>query len=456
MPALDPKAHPALLDLASRLRELAGDSAYGAGREYFRKGLVKQGAVAGTTAYASVSGSTDYRVSIAIGDQVKVTCTCPAHRRNKHCKHVVSVCVALVERPGDFPVGEAPPEVAKPSPKRATRSRTSADPRGEERADAPSQAELRSAGMETVDRLVQELAASGVVGLGRDKVTLLAEAGELVRALKLRRLGNLLMTLQRAAEDGPQQVDEMAFARLVSDLYLTHRVTGACLAGQAQIDEQMAEDLVGKTWRDEELELVTGIDLMEVAFTRRDDGEFRIQTSYLAEVTAGTIYAEKSITPSRLYAEEKASHRHLLHADEARLYPGEEPRRLRLSRVRRAPLAAGDVGRFVARVPDSVAELRRMLVERLAVPFGAAELAVAFRPLALGVHGAQSAAVDSEGRVLLLDAPPKWLERLVPLLPGPGEYALFGHLALTGGGLTLQCLSAVSATFAWPDGPVYS
>jgi uncharacterized Zn finger protein len=89
------------VSLSRDLRDLAGDAAYQAGRDYLRKGLVKQGAVAGTTAYATVSGSTDYRVSVAFSDEPKVTCTCPAHRRKRYCKHVVAVCGALLERPLD-------------------------------------------------------------------------------------------------------------------------------------------------------------------------------------------------------------------------------------------------------------------------------------------------------------------------------------------------------------------
>src|SRR5687768_8888206 len=106
----DPKVYPALVDLGSRLRELAGDAAYAAGRDYLRRGLVRHGTVAGTTAHAAVAGSTDYRIAVAFGAELaepKVTCTCPAHRRNKHCKHVVAVVVGLLERPGEFAPVEA-------------------------------------------------------------------------------------------------------------------------------------------------------------------------------------------------------------------------------------------------------------------------------------------------------------------------------------------------------------
>ena len=106
MAPFDPAANGPLTDLGTRLRELAGDSAYRAGRDYLRKGKVREGAVAGSQAYATVAGSTDYRVTLAFPtiESTKVTCTCPAHRRSKYCKHVVAVCAALLEQPATFAV----------------------------------------------------------------------------------------------------------------------------------------------------------------------------------------------------------------------------------------------------------------------------------------------------------------------------------------------------------------
>src|SRR5262249_19607352 len=150
----------------------------------------------------------------------KVSCTCPAHRRSKFCKHVVALCVALVERPSEFGVTEAAPEAPKPQRAKKDGARTVAAP--------PTEA--RSAGLETVDRLLDALAADGLVGLGPDKLALLAGAGELVRARKLRRLGNRVLALQRAATpDRKHELGSEEFARLVVDLFLTRQATGAHL-----------------------------------------------------------------------------------------------------------------------------------------------------------------------------------------------------------------------------------
>jgi hypothetical protein len=467
-PAFDPTAHPALIDLGTRLRELAGDSSFQAGRDYLRKGRVQQGAVAGTTAYATVTGSSEYRVSVAFGvegEQVKVSCTCPAARRNKYCKHVVAVATALLERPGEFVVGEAPPEVQRPAKRTArgaTRARAS-------KAAGPTPEELRAGGLETVDRLLAELADGGLMSLGKDKLALLAGAGDLVRALKLRRLGNLLLRLQRAAEQdrrgsvgasiAPDALDERTFARLLADLWLTRRATGASLEGRAQLDQQAAEDLLGKTWRDEDLERVADLELMEVAFQHLYDGEFRIETSYLGDLATGTLYAERQITPTRLYSASKSRHLHRLQVDEAGLYPGSAPRRLKLLRARRVLLQAADVARFLAHVPDRVDTLRQHLVTQMEAPFGAPEAVVTFRPAALVTRSGGVAATDGEGRLLPLECPPAWIDRLARLLPPAGGYALVGLLGLedgaAAGGLSLRCLSAVSPGFAWAQGPVF-
>ena len=499
-PVFDPTAHPALTDLGAHLRGLAGDASYQAGRDYLRKGRVRQGAVAGTTAYATVTGSSEYRVSVAFGgepSQVKVTCTCPAARRNKYCKHVVAVATALLERPADFVIGEAPPEVLAP-PRRAARAAggSAGRPRAA-KAAGPTPEQLRAAGLETVDRLLAELAEGGLMSLGPDKLALLAGAGDLVRALKLRRLGNLLLRLQRAAEQGqpgrsgPRRspglsgspgtapgLDERSFARLLADLWLTRQATGAALNGRAQLDGAAAEDLLGKTWRDEDLERVGGLELMEVGFQREDDGEFRIETSYLGDLATGTLYAERQITPIRLSTAAKPRHLHRLLVDDAGLYPGgpgSAPRRLKLLRAQRAPLSVSDVARWLARVPDTVAALRHALVTHLATPFGPPEVAIAIRPAALLTYTSQTSqdraariavqpvAADTEGVRLALECPSRWLERLVPLLPSAGSYALVGLLRLAGtedasagSGLVLRCLSAVSPGFGGANGPVIS
>ena len=483
MATFDPAAHPGLVDLGPRLRDLSGDSAYSAGLSYLRRGAVREASVAGTTAYATVIGSTRYRVTVDFsGATLKPGCTCPAYRRNRFCKHVVAVCTALVEHPESFAAGEAPPaDVQAPGAKRPARRSAGAAGRGRRPAAAGTDA-LRATGLETVDRLLTDLADGGLLGLGAEKLSLLAGAADLVRGLKLRRLGNLLMALQRQAGAAPggaarpargapdgaaPALEEDGFARLLSDLYLTRRATAAYLGAGGReanggarpdgLDAQAAEDLVGKTWRDEELEPVAGLELMELAYERQDDGEFRVETSYLAGVDGRSgLYLETQISPSRLSsAQPKPRHRFRLLVEDGALYPGPAPRRLKLRRVRRAPLRAEDVSRLVAGAPDTVGELRRRLVARLATPFGDPALPVLFRPAALLTRGPLAAATDGAGDLLPLSWPGDWPAALPDLLPAGGDYALFGRLRLEPEGPRLACLALAGPDLRWLSGPVF-
>jgi hypothetical protein len=213
---------------------------------------------------------------------------------------------------------------------------------------------------------------------------------------------------------------------------------------------------VGKTWRDEELEPVAGLELMELAYQRRDDSEFRVETSYLAGVDGrGDLFLETQITPSRLSAQPKPRHRFRLLVDDGALYPGQPPRRLRLRRVRRAPLREEDVSRLVAGSADTVGELRRRLVARLAFPFGDPAVPVLFRPAALLTSGPLVGAADGTGELLSLTWPPDWGGTLPDLLPAGGDCALFGLLRLDEQGPLLECLALVGAGLRWLSGPVF-
>jgi hypothetical protein len=485
---LDPTAHPSLIDLGQRLAELAGDSAYAAGRDYLKKGLIRHATIAETMAHATVTGSTDYRITVRFAAdliETKVTCTCPAHRRSRHCKHVVAVVLALLERPGDFtPVAsvELPPESAPPKRRRSSGSGTV-----KERA-AAQRAEQQSVGLEVVDRLIEELAAGGLAALGGDGGALLAEAAETVRALKLRRLGNQLMALQRLAVPAPEPtsltiaqalamtrtlvpgvppvrgetaqplpLDAQAarFAEVLADIALTRQALGARANGHANLEPALAEELLGKTWRDSELERVSGLDLVPLGDERSDDGEFKVETSYLLDLIDGAIYLERQIVPRRLRAAAKPAHRYRLLVDEAGRYPGEAPHRLKLIRGRRAPLAAEHVVRLLALAASDVATLRASLVERLRVPFVPVEVAVLFKPVAILRDRGRFGAIDRTGRFLPLLLPARLDKEILPILPEPGRYALFGRLCPSDdpGGMVLHGLSVVGELL-WGNGPI--
>jgi hypothetical protein len=374
----------------------------------------------------------------------------------------VAVCTALLEQPAAFTVVDALPEpptrkTAGRSPRRAAAAKT-------------EPAELRAAGLQVLDRLLVELAEGGLVQLGPEKAALIEQCAELVRALKLRRLGNLLMQLQRAVADprllaASDPTGGSAFARLLVDLYLCRAATGAALAGASELDSRLAEDLVGKTWRAEELEAVSGLELMQVAATREDDGDFVVETSYLVDLASREIFAERQITPSRLRSAPKPQHRLRLLVDEAGLYPELPPRRIRLSRFRRAALRVEDVERLVAGATDDVTEIQRRLVARASVPVGRPEVAVLFRPSAILTPPEAAAptgaaarrpvrtsaiatfgAEDASGRFVAASMAGVSAETLAAVLPAERPCALFGLATLGDAGLTLRCLAVIGAT----------
>jgi len=473
----DPTAHPPLTDLGARLRELAGDAAFRAGRDYLRKGRVQDGAVAGDSAHATVKGSTEYRVMVAFPtvETTRVSCTCPAHRRNKHCKHVVAVCTALLEQPATFAVLDALP--APPPTTKAPRRRGTT-------AKKPQPAEQRAAGLEVLDRLLIELTDGGLAQLGPDKVALIEQCAELVRALKLRRLGNLLMQLQRAVgavgeveSSGTDRIDGAAFARLVVELYLCRAATGAQLEGRAALDPRLAEDLLGKTWRAEELELITGLELVQVASATERDAEFAVATSYLVDIGSLEVYAERQITPLQLRSAPMVQHHVRLLVEEAGLYPGLSTRRIRLGRFQLAALRAQDLDRLVRHAPDDLSAIQRGLVEQALVPFGRPEIATLFRPALLvgpadeepperqmarpkdrSQHMRTLGAVDRAGRFISFRLPIGLADDLAVVGRNPSTFALFGLVGLGSTGLTFRCFSMVvpggSATSSGPLGRI--
>ena len=191
-----------------------------------------------------------------------------------------------------------------------------------------------------------------------------------------------------------------------------------------------------------------------------------METSYLVDLESAEIYAERQITPARLRsAPQKPQHRVRLVVEEAGLYPGLAPRRIRLGRVQRAPLRVEDIDRLVAGATTDLAEVQRRLVERAAVPFGQPEVAVLFRPatlLAPPWHGKNVDPRTPDGSVLPLDATVGALDGAGRFLTvtlfgfsadslasvtATGEpFALFGIATLGEAGLGLRCQTVVGVT----------
>lgn len=442
----DANVFPSLLQLIERLRELSGDAAHRAGRDYLRGTSLTQGAISGSTASAVVIGRTEYKVTISFEADPVPSCTCPANRRNRYCKHVVAICLALVEKPDLFSIVERvlPP----PQPKRTRR------PRGEGSArsrQAALRAEQQAAGLAMIDRLLDELAGGGLAALGREGSALLSGAAETVAALKLRRLGRLLTHLQRMAGDDP---DPERFAEILQEIWIVRRALASQADGSATLEPWLTEELLGKTWRDKDLERVSGLNLLPLADTQSDDGDFRVEASHFIDLSSGAMVCERVISPLAIRASRKTPRRHRLQVEDAGLYPGVSPRRIKFFDARSAATREEDISRVLSLADDAIPQVHGRLIERMAEPFAEPEVSVLFTPQALLTRSRDAGAVDRDRRFLSITLPESWRRDLPGLLPPAGRYALFGTLSLRDTGPRLHVQSVVG-TLAWDRGPVY-
>jgi hypothetical protein len=188
------------------------------------------------------------------------------------------------------------------------------------------------------------------------------------------------------------------------------------------------------------------------------EGEFFIETSFLGDPADGAIYLERQITPlARRRRQPAPARRHRLLVEDAALYPGPPPRRIKLNAVRRLPLRAEDVTAFACHAIRDVSAIQQRLAARLAIPVGAPDEVVAFRPADLVRERAgegRIVALDGDGRALALDCPAAWASDLPRLLPEPDRAVLVGVPELRHDGIVLRCLSVVG-DLAWARGPHY-
>ncbi len=449
--SFDPAAYPALVALGQQLRDLAGDATYNAGRELVLRKVIQEATISGTTATAVVTGTTQYQVTVAFSRRAKsakVGCTCPASRRSRLCKHIVAVTVLLLEQPGAFAVRQ---QASVPKPPRPRPSR-SARPKGDPEATRAAQ---REAGLTLVDRLLEELAASGAAGLGAEGVSLLRSTAETIRVLKLRRLGNALMALSHLIASGDAETHPSQCATLLQEIWLARQLLGAHVEQRAALEPALVESLIGKTWRASELPRTGPLELVAVASDSTDDGEFEVDSRYFCDLASGALYVERQITPCGIRKRPVPLRRLRLLVAEAAVYPGLPPHRIQVLRAERAALRPGDIERILSHAATSIASLTQQLQAWLALPFPMPRPLALFRPAALFVHGSRIIATDSAGHAVAVAWPPSWTRQVQGVLPpAPGRYALAGLVGLAADGPELQCLSLVG-DLRWQHGPVF-
>jgi len=141
--------------------------------------------------------------------------------------------------------------------------------------------------------------------------------------------------------------------------------------------------------------------------------------------------------------------------DEAGIYPGLPPRRIKLVTVRQTALQMSDIDRVVAGAVIKLSELRQRLLERLAVPVGAANVVVIVQPERIVAIGDQVAVNDGSGDNLLVTWPDAWSNPTVrAMMHEPGGWAIVGMMELAVIGPRLRCLALIG-DLGWVNGPTY-
>lgn len=422
-----------------RVQELCGDSSFRNGRKYFRRGAVQNPWFTASALHGDVQGSgrTPYRVEVRRKEDGTLVprCTCPAHRRIPFCKHVAALLVAWVEQPSAFVHA---PEIEKRQPESTVR-RT--------RTKKASRAELVAQGLDKTEALLADLATGGLLTLTPEKVAAMQALADMIAAHKLRRLSRRLTELHLLLAtqlQSPKALDVKRYAEGLCDAWLTLAATRSALADPSANQWEL-EELVGKTWREKDLERREGLDLMELAYHVGEVATgFRIESSYLLDLASGHIYVERQITPVHLRkATPKPARAHLLAGCTVGIYPGRVPRRVKILAVgEERPITQTDreqAMRYAARTWDP---LVRALREATLDPLAPEAWPCLFAPSRIHWEPGTIWLVDNAGRgVGVSDVGGQAILRQAAMYGQ--EIAVFGMLVFAGEKLTFQCMGVV-------------
>jgi uncharacterized Zn finger protein len=407
------------------------------GQKYFAAGEVQDRFRTETTVFAIVKGSKEYRVSFRMGDEKPEThCTCPAYRRNKFCKHVVATLIAWVKEADTFIRME---ENALESKKEQFKTKR-------ERKKKSDKDGLINQGLDLVEKLVQEIGNRGFSMVSEESVGTLQELSEFVKSHKLRRLGNLLTELREELRSGN---DPHRIFRLLSDAWFTASAIRKAKSGEWKNADSL-DELIGKTWRKNELEPVKGLALLELAYMAEHlKSGFKVETSVFVDLKSGAFFTEKQITPRRISAQPKRSYSGVLEVAEGYLYPGREPRRIKLEQFVERSVQPDDVAACFPFAATHASQLYEKVREDRSFLFPQSELFILFRPHEVLQRKKEYLAVDESGKSVPLLFPAGW-QSTGRSLAGLRCFLVFGRI-LTEPRISLQVHSVLTAEI--PDDP---
>lgn len=378
---------------------------------------------------ATGSGATPYKVSLVFGEarsDVKGRCSCMAARSRPFCKHAAALLVAWARAPQAFVTAESAPV----APAGAGGAKKSV------KKGKAETGELMKAGVAQVSTLVRELGLSGVASLGAERPEQVRALGEALRANGLRRLSARaveLAGLLDAAAARTGTFEAPVYTDLVADMLLTARKVEKHLGGDA-LEPRHVEELIGRTWTKKDRTPVTGLTLVEYAFSSRvTPDKFLVRESRFVDLVSGGHYSEKQILPASLKTVEPKKSRagFVLQGAVGGQYPGFAPHRLDLEEwTGGTPVDRASLERLVEVALPDVGAVMAAFQEHRRDVFAPDLLPVAARVETLLASGARSQFVDGAGRGLFLPVEASLEEPLAGALEGAKLLAVLGDVGL--------------------------
>ncbi|NOK11220.1 HEAT repeat domain-containing protein [Corallococcus exercitus] len=378
---------------------------------------------------AAGSGATPYKVSLVFGESrsdVKGRCSCMAARSRPFCKHAAALLVAWARAPQAFVTAEAAPA----APAGSGGARKSVKKGKAEAGD------LMKAGVAQVSTLVRELGLSGVASLGAERPEQVRALGEALRANGLRRLSARaveLAGLLDAAASRTGTFEAPVYTDLVADMLLTARKVEKHLGGDA-LEARHVEELIGKTWTKKDRTPVTGLTLVEYAFSSKVTADrFMVRESRFVDLVSGGHYSEKQILPATLktVAPKKSHAGYVLQGAQGNQYPGFAPHRLDLEEwTGGSPVDRAVLERLVEVALPDVGAVMTAFQEHRKDVFAPDLLPVAVRVETLLASGTRSQFVDGSGRGLFLPVDASLEEPLSSALEDSRLVAVLGDVGL--------------------------
>ncbi len=326
------------------------------------------------TLYAQVQGSKPYTVRIEFKDSApKARCTCLAARFAKFCKHAIAVLIVWAQSPERFTYGQQTPTEEPPTQPR----------RGGKRA-AKATVERADLQIQSIDRtlkIVQELAERGLAGVQPAFLEQLKALAPNLESLKARRLKQAVERLVQLIENARvDPISEERYTRALLRLWLIARALEEHFAERRPLPDEQMEEMLGRTWRDKDLQLRENLHLLELAYENIElPTGFRLDISHMMELETGELLREMKIaplhTPSADARAFKPARPEPIHALRVGVYPGYAPKRIKIYDA--LPLHAPMAELIAQSVSHALTEwqpLIRQYLQRLADTFAPREL----------------------------------------------------------------------------------